>query len=676
MRRLLDSLVAMCLFLVLAVAASLMPVTNASAEEVAPSPAGSSPAAGSTSSPDQASTDQPSTDQPSADQVPDGDSGQTGAPATGVTRTPVGSDAEPLAPLAGETTPTPSVTLSPPVTTITSTPPARSTTPRATFRFAANQAGVTFQCKLTGPGQTGVFSPCTVQPAPGDTTVPATGSTTYSGLKAGNYTFTVHATPTVPAGAAPGPDATPFEWRVDDCTSLAELCPVFAPASYSVPAGARFNNPLSDRPAQLRNLNHVIETVKSMPGYQVADPSLCPRDAASAPSAIRISLYSVTNIRFANAMVAAHRRCVSVQILMNNHLSAETSDAIALMQEAMGTSIRTTVDGATVDKRSFARRCSYGCRGTGVLHSKFYLFDSRLAVPGRARISDVTMVGSSNMTGNASGVQWNDLYTVKGHTFLHDNYLAMFNRMKVDQTDLHTVRFSHGAYSTTFWPQTPDTADPTMSVLNSIRCTGATGGAGINGRTVVYINIHAWFEARGLRLAQRVRQMYNRGCYVRILYSFMSRTVYDALTVGTGSRMVARRTLFSLDGDRYADVYSHFKMIAASGVIGTDTSAWAVWTGSMNFTNDGTHFDEVMQRISVRSAFAAYRDRWSFIRDRKSSPVWATFLEPIGGGRPPAALTPETKALRETTSFAVQSREVILAPDAIAGTAADPRALD
>jgi hypothetical protein len=384
----------------------------------------------------------------------------------------------------------------------------------------------------------------------------------------------------------------------------------------------------------------------------------------------------VTNIRFANAMVAAHRRCVSVQILMNNHLSAATSEAIAVMQNEMGSSIRTTVGGKTVAKRSFARRCSYGCRGTGVLHSKFYLFDSRIAVPGHPRISDVTMVGSSNMTGNASGIQWNDLYTVKSHAFLHDNYLAMFNRMKVDQTDLHTVRFSHGPYSTTFWPQTAGTADPTLSVLNAIHCTGANGGAGLGGRTVVYINMHAWFEQRGLRFAQRVRQMYNSGCYIRILYSFMSRTVYDELTAGTGPRMIARRTLFSMDGDKYADVYSHFKMIAASGVIGTDHSAWAVWTGSNNFTNDGIHFDEVMQRISLRSAFASYKDRWWFIRNRKSSPTWATFLEPIGGGRPPAALTPETKALRETTSFAVQNREVILAPDAIAGTASNPRALD
>jgi len=375
MRRLLNSLVAVSVFLVLAVATSLMPVTNASAEQVTPSPSPSpAPSETSTGGPT-SSPDATATDQAPADPVPDADSGQANGPSTGVTRAPTGSATEPVVPRTGKVTATPAVPLAPPVTTITSRPPLKSTSPRATFAFTANRAGVTFQCKLTGPGRAGVFTPCAVQPAPGATTVPARGSTTYSSLKAGNYTFTVHATPVQPTGAAPGPDATPFAWRVDDCTTVASLCPVFAPLDYSMPAGARFNNPLSDRTAQLRNLNHVIRAVRSVPGYRVANPALCPRDAASAPSSIRISLYSVTNIRFADAMVEANRRCVSVQILMNNHLTAATSEAIARMQNEMGTAIRTSVGGKTVAKRSFARRCSYGCRGTGVLHSKFYLFD-------------------------------------------------------------------------------------------------------------------------------------------------------------------------------------------------------------------------------------------------------------------------------------------------------------
>ena len=36
-----------------------------------------------------------------------------------------------------------------------------------------------------------------------------------------------------------------------------------------------------------------------------------------------------------------------------------------------------------------------------------------------------------------------------------------------------------------------------MRSLEAIRCTGAHGGTGINGRTVVYISMHAWFSKRG-----------------------------------------------------------------------------------------------------------------------------------------------------------------------------------
>jgi hypothetical protein len=670
MRRLFRLLVGSCVISTVAVTTTVMPV--ATADEATP------PASTSSATPSEAaspSATDATTGAPTSDPTSDPTGGPTSA-SPDATRDPASQSPDgvqkPLAPLAGEITPSPAVPLVAPVTTLNSKPPAKSTSPNAKFSFTSSQAGVTFQCKLSGPGQTGTFAPCAVQPATGGTT----GSTSYSGLKAGTYTFTVHATPSVPAGSAPGPDTAPYVWRVDDCTTVATLCPLFAPGNYWVPAGAKFNRPLSTRAGQLINLNHVIRTVNSMPGYRVADPQLCKHDPALIPSRIRISLYSVTNMAFARAMVDAHRRCVSVQILMNNHLSAETSPAIALMQKEMGGYIRTSVGGKTVDRRSFARRCSYGCRGSGVLHSKFYLFDSRVTIPGRARIAGVTMVGSSNMTGNASGKQWNDLFTVKNNAALFGGYSSMFDRMKVDKTDLRTVTFSTGPYATTFWPQTPGTADPTLSVLNKIRCKGATGGSGYGGRTILYINMHAWSGTRGHRLADRVRQMYANGCHVRILYSFMTKPIFTKLTSGTGSRMVARRTLFSLDGDKYADVYSHFKMIAASGVIGSDHSAWAVWTGSNNFSSAGIRFDEVMLRISQRSTFAAYRDHWNFIRKRKSSATWAAYSEPIGGGRPPAAATQETKALRETTTFAVQNRQVVLAPDATAGTSGDVEVLD
>ena len=101
-----------------------------------------------------------------------------------------------------------------------------------------------------------------------------------------------------------------------------------------------------------------------------------------------------------------------------------------------------------------------------------------------------------------------------------------------------------GKYRTVFWPVTKG-HDPEMAALKSISCSGATGGTGINGHTAVYINMHAWFGLRGLAFQRQVRGMYARGCYIRILYSFMTKRVYHRLTDGTGGRMQARRTIFA-----------------------------------------------------------------------------------------------------------------------------------
>jgi hypothetical protein len=137
-----------------------------------------------------------------------------------------------------------------------------------------------------------------------------------------------------------------------------------------------------------------------------------------------------------------------------------------------------------------------------------------------------------------------------------------------------------------------------------------------------------------MKFADQVRRMYDQGCYVRVLYSFMSYAVFKKLHKGTGSRMSVRRTLFSHDGHT-AYLYSHFKNISVSGHVGDDPSARVVWTGSNNFTNDGLHFDEVLLRIASVSTYRAYVDRFKFISTHKSSPIYANYSEPTGGGRAP-----------------------------------------
>ena len=497
----------------------------------------------------------------------------------------------------------------------------------ATFTWEANvpkSSGVRFRCRLTGPGHPARTPMGTCPPAVRQASATrTTGTRTFTRLSGSRvpYRFMVQAyiPAKAPARARFG-SSDVYRWR---------MFSLFAPDRYSPPGGARFNNPLGDRQANRTNLLHVIRTINSMPGYREAYPGLCPTSVADSLGTIRMSLYSLTDGPVAKALVRASKRCISVQVLMNNHLSAATDPAWSLLEKGLGTD---------TSGRNFAHLCSFGCRGSGVLHTKIYLFNSTVAPrPALNRIVRTVMIGSSNMTSNAAEVQWNDLYTVRNQQTLFNQYSTMFASMARDSgfRRQQTVLVAPPTYQTVFWPFRRGAVDPYLSALRSVHCKGANGGAGVRGRSVVYINMHAWFNTRGMALANQVRRMYSQGCQVHVLYSFMSYPVFKKLHKGTGSAMTVRRTLFSHDG-KVAYIYSHFKNIAVSGYVGRDRSAQVVWTGSNNFTNEGFHFDEVSIRIASASAFAAYRNQFNVITRLRSSPTYANFSEPHGGGRAPA----------------------------------------
>ncbi|MEP7089690.1 MAG: phospholipase D-like domain-containing protein [Nocardioidaceae bacterium] len=402
---------------------------------------------------------------------------------------------------------------------------------------------------------------------------------------------------------------------------------------HTTPApGPHFNNPYGSRASERALLDQVIAAIDGSPGYRrpvdpgTHRPVACPTSPRAFPSRIRIAVYSIADRHVAEAVVAAQQRCVSVQILMNSHLTAVTSPSWGMIARALGPR-----GPEPARQRSFAHRCSNGCLGSAVLHSKLFLFSHA----GRSR--DTVMVGSSNMARNATDIQWNDLYTVNGNRRLYAEYAGVFSRMAPDVRGGGPRVYRAGPYTSTFYPfrRATSRTDLTMRALRSIRCSGATGGAGIGGHSVLYVAMHSWHGVRGRYLAERVRQMYDRGCFVRILYSFMSYDVYSLLRSGSGRRMTVRRVLFPGPKGVVAAKYAHLKMFAASGRVAGDRSSWVTWTGSNNWTDRGTRSDEVTLRIPSAAVYAAYVRQWKVIRHRRSSPVWATFLEPTGGGRAP-----------------------------------------
>jgi phosphatidylserine/phosphatidylglycerophosphate/cardiolipin synthase-like enzyme len=407
--------------------------------------------------------------------------------------------------------------------------------------------------------------------------------------------------------------------------------PTWAPDHYTPPAGPKFNNPYAHRKKRRALLTHVVRTIDSTPGYRLLNPVThrrmrCPADPRLAPSTIRIAVYSVADLSFADALARAQRRCVSVKVLMNSHLTALTSRSWGRIVKALG---KRPHDWNA--SRSFAMRCTNGCLGTSVLHAKFFLFSRA----GRAH--DIVMTGSTNMTSNAVNVQWNDLFTVDGNPQLYDQFRAHFRMMLPDRAGKGPWTYEAGRYRTTFFPAADmnERNDDVMRTLRNVSCRGARDGAGIRGRTVLYVAMHAWFGVRGQYIADEVRHLQRQGCYVRVLYSFMSLATFEKLGSDRLPRMVVRRVQFPGALGLVATKYSHMKMLAISGHLGPDRSAWVTWTGSNNWTDRGDRADEVTLRISSRAVYRKYVRHWKHMRDTRSTAVWAKFPEPVGGGRAP-----------------------------------------
>jgi hypothetical protein len=136
----------------------------------------------------------------------------------------------------------------------------------------------------------------------------------------------------------------------------------YAPGDYTPPGGPRFNDPYAGRLKRRALLRHVIKSIRSSPGYaRPIDPKThrrvhCPGNPKYYPSSIRIAVYSIADGAFARAIQAANHRCVSVQVLMNSHLTVVTSHSWGRIVRALGLRKKHPRH----PQRSFARRCSNG----------------------------------------------------------------------------------------------------------------------------------------------------------------------------------------------------------------------------------------------------------------------------------------------------------------------------
>ena len=334
-------------------------------------------------------------------------------------------------------------------------------------------------------------------------------------------------------------------------------------AAWTPPNGALFNDPGVDRRRRVI-IARVIDAIQ----------------AADRGSTIRIIVWNLDDKPSVTELIRAKERGVTVQVIASGIVDNPNWDRLTAKFN------RNTSD------NTFARKCRGACRSSAkITHVKLFLFSK----VNSAR--HVSMFGSTNLTTAAGNRQWNDLVTTRSHG-LYDYWVrkfAQFARDKAVSSPYEVASFS--SFRSTLFPAKP--RNPVLTELKKVRCVGATGGTGNGaGRTSVRIAIAGWFDSYGQQIADRLRQMWDRGCDVKIVTTLAGRGVNQTMKQGYGRGPVPMREVTAdRNGDGIPEKYLHLKALSISGVYGGDTSASVVFTGSPNWSARAQRSDEVWVRV-------------------------------------------------------------------------------
>ncbi len=368
-----------------------------------------------------------------------------------------------------------------------------------------------------------------------------------------------------------------------------------AAGAWEPAGGAVFNNPQGGHAATWRIIDHVEDAIRHTP----------------AGARILISSYLMDQASSVNALIAARARGVRVQVVLDgdqgNTVESRRLGVILNADNGLpGSPNRWGRD------KSFLVFCTGSCRGDRTIpnnHTKFYMFSRT----GTARY--VVMVSSANLNRGGAERGWNDLYTIKGMPGVFADFSGIHREMAQD-TPLDGDRFrqfTRGRYTYRFYPLTA-ARDPVLEDLAKVRCRGATGGSGHNGRTAINISMFAWGAERGGRIAERVVELDRQGCDVSVIYGAPYRNVSDILKRSArrgGIKLWDSRHDFDRDGS--PDLRTHEKYMLINGRYGGDSSSWQVHTGCMNWAMGIKSGDDLTLNIASRAAYQQYLTNWRYI---------------------------------------------------------------
>lgn len=398
--------------------------------------------------------------------------------------------------------------------------------------------------------------------------------------------------------------------------ALSAAPPTVAPVSAAGPTtGPVFNDPTGSEAKQMAIMDKIVQAIDGVPRG----------------GTIRMAMFSFTIEKFADRLIAAHKRGVKVRMILDDH---DTFPAWERMEKQLGRNPRAA---------SFAVKCRGAClteNEPSYMHTKIYMFSESRGVP------LVVMVSSANPTYFQARRGWNNGYTIVGDSIMYDAFKRNFETMAAAAANPDQPTTSPDAYFTAtsgkhkvyFFPKggTGWRNDPMYGILNNIRCTGLASGYGSGGRTTIRIAMYQWSILR-VRLADKIWALDNQGCKVTIMFdpTRVDPGVLRSLTKPGGRYGGPTIVPAATDDDDngVVDKMIHDKYMLVDGSYAGDTSARVVFTGSANWTNNALHYnDEFMLRIWDNAVFASFRKHWDKVREfAKSSIGTATALNPATG---------------------------------------------
>jgi phosphatidylserine/phosphatidylglycerophosphate/cardiolipin synthase-like enzyme len=361
---------------------------------------------------------------------------------------------------------------------------------------------------------------------------------------------------------------------------------------WKAPQGPFFNDPRRKK-GWFRIERKVIDTIKHTPRG----------------STIRIAVYSFDRMPVAKALIAAHRRGVEVQMILNDH---QYTKAMRAVRREIG---------AKRYRSSFITRCTAGCRSKqnqyNNMHTKFYSFSRA------GRSKDVLAVGSANLMLNADKHQWNDLYFTSGDHELFRQFVRLFNDMRKDHSTRQAPQFFCGTpangvacddsvdkHTVWAWPKPSGPKnDLVLDLLGKVQCL-TPDGAGGQKRSRIAVSMHTMRGRRGDYLASAIRQKWIEGCKVRVMYGLIGYHTKRVVGAPTARGRIPLRST-GLDFNPYDDydlnkdgkddlilsVYSHQKYVAIQGTYNGVPDTHMTVTGSANWASLSPGNDELWMTI-------------------------------------------------------------------------------